>query len=105
MRGKNLFSSSFKDGDAQSNKGRSRKNAKRRNECLADRYYYYGQYTDKRYNAIIEQLSLEFFLSKETVPDIIESQVEYLKELKKAKPGIYYFQNRWPHLKWNLMSR
>lgn len=71
-----------------------------RNECLADRYFYYCNNTDKRFEVVIEQLTTEFFISNETITDIIHLQSEYLRVLKKEKPGIYYFQNKWPHLKW-----
>jgi|GEM_PF-878912 len=102
MRGANSFKNVTENGggNKQKIKGRSSKLLARRNECMTDRYYYYGAYTEKRYDAIIEQLSNEFFLSPVTVPDIIQNQMDYLQELKKQKISVYHFQQKWPHLKW-----
>lgn len=101
MRGKNAFKIVFENNDeVNAGKGRSSKQLARRNECLADRYFYYGHFTDKRYDAIIALLSNEFFLSTATIPAIIQQHMEQLQMLKKKKPGIYYFQCKWPHMKW-----
>ena len=102
MRGKDLFKKEFEKNtsNAKSTKGRNIKMLSLRNECLADRYYYYGNYTDKRFDAIIEQLSEEFFLSCETINDIIQDKGPYLRVLKKEQPSLYYFQHKWPHYKW-----
>jgi Fe-S cluster assembly iron-binding protein IscA len=101
MRGQNTFKNVVSDTDQPKKaKGRNSKQHIRRNECMADRYYYYSASTDKRYDVIIEQLSGEFFLSPATVPDIIQLQMDYIQELKKQKISVYHFQNKWPHLKW-----
>ncbi|MBA3828717.1 MAG: hypothetical protein H0X33_07255 [Taibaiella sp.] len=102
MRGKNSFQEVFdkplvEKGDK---KGRSTGHLARRNECIAHRYYYYGHYSDKRYNAIITLLSEEFFLSVATIPNIIQDNIEALQLLKKRQPSVYFFQARWPHMKW-----
>jgi hypothetical protein len=81
-------------------KGRDTGLHARRNKCLLDRYYYYNQYTEKRYEAIVEHLRSEFFLSARTIADLIDTNNDYLTELKKRKPKITTLEIRWPHLKW-----
>ena len=85
MRGKNIFKNSSPSIDAPvqktARKGRNSGLLARRNECLVDRYYYYGNFTDKRFDLIVEQLSAEFFLSVATIPDIIENHLEQLQQL------------------------
>lgn len=104
MRGKNIFKNSSPSPDAPvqktTRKGRNSGLLARRNECLVDRYYYYGNFTDKRFDLIVEQLSAEFFLSVATIPEIIENHLEQLQQLKKETPSVAYFQRRWGHLKW-----
>ncbi len=102
MRGETNFKNDIKEPGVQQTRKRSNKLRLQRNECLADRYYYFSHFTDKRYNIIIENIMSEFFLSRETISDIIQSQSAYLVNLKKNKPGIFYFQNKWGHLIWKI---
>ncbi len=81
-------------------KGRSADLHARRKECLVDRYFYYGKLTEKRYPLILEKLSVEFFLSTVTIPEIIDGNYSQLVELKKAAPDSNYFKKKWPHLVW-----
>lgn len=81
-------------------KGRSPKHNARRNECLIDRYYYYGKYEQKRYSIILETLSEEFFLSPVTIPEVLTENFDQLDLLKRSKPGPGYFKKKWPHLVW-----
>ncbi|OJW78582.1 MAG: hypothetical protein BGO69_00930 [Bacteroidetes bacterium 46-16] len=81
-------------------KGRSNKLVERRNECLLSRYYYYNSYTDKRYEAIMQHLSDEFFLSPTTIHDLLQDNMHYLHELKNEQPKKAYFEHKWPHMTW-----
>lgn len=81
-------------------KGRSKTLNSKRNECLLDRYFFYGKYSGKRYDLILEMLSTEFFLSEVTIPKIVDENLDKLIELKKEKPEKSFFQNKWPHLVW-----
>lgn len=81
-------------------KGRSAELILQRNECLVERYYYYGKFTDKRYLKILEQLSFEFFLSTVTIPEVINENFETLSALRQQKPVRPYFTKKWPHLVW-----
>jgi len=102
MRGKNIFLN-VKNGGVlpkAKSKGRNLNLVAQRNQCLIDRYYYYGAYTDKRFDTVIEQLSIEFFLSIYRITDIVEANMDLLNELKKEKPQLSYFQNKWGFLRW-----
>jgi len=86
--------------EASRKKGRSAELNARRNECLVDRYFFYGKYTDKRYSNIIEILSQEFFLSTVTIPEVISENVALLAKLKKEQPSKSFFSKKWTHLNW-----
>jgi hypothetical protein len=100
---KNIFtevnSSSSSPAEKQ-RKGRSEALNNKRNECLLDRYFFYGKFSGLRYELILEVLSSEFFLSEVTIPKIVDENLEKLIQLKKQLPDKKYFQNKWPHLVW-----
>ena len=104
-RGSNtLFSDIFIDQPEETStqrRGRSAYFHSQRNECLVDRYYYYCKVSEKRYDIVLEKLSVEFFLSTVTIPEIIDSNYEHLVRLKKAAPDAQHFKKKWPHLVWN----
>ena len=87
-------------------KGRSLKLISRRNECLLDRYLYYGRLSGKRYDLIIEELSTDFFLSNNTIAELLSDNYEKLSTLKKSYQDLSEIQfknklkNRWPKLSW-----
>ena len=97
-----LFAEIFEStpGVAEQRKGRSADLHKKRNECLIDRYYFYGKFEEKRYSIILETLSHEFFISVVTIPDVISENVAQLQVLKREKPTEHYFKKKWPHLVW-----
>lgn len=102
---KKLFSDIFEDSShPKQRKGRSLEHITRRNDCLIDRYYFFGKFSDKRYNKIIELLSFEFFLSVVTIPEIITDNDTLLHNLKNKRPGASYFKKKWPHLVWPSVS-
>ena len=104
MRGsQSLFADIFEEPPSmveRSRKGRSAQLHARRNECLIDRYYFKGKFTDKRYNKIISELSEEFFISPVTIPDLINDNFQLLASLKKQQPEKSYFVKKWSHLSW-----
>jgi len=103
MRGQqSLFENMFVDVPelTVSRKGRSEELIKERNECLVDRYYFYGSSTDKRYEAIMNDLKKEFFIETYTIQEILSENVDKLSELKKQQPQKNYFKDKWPHLVW-----
>lgn len=104
MRGSlTLFTDIFEESATTSGtkkKGRSSELHAKRNECLIHRYYFYGNFSDMRYTAIIEALAQEFFLSTVTIPEVIQSNIDLLKNLKDIKPNKTFFVKKYPHLNW-----
>jgi len=102
MRGKRNFDQLIK-GDNLGNtdrRGRNEKLIKMRNECLLARYFYYGFYKNMCYEEILKELVVEFFLSRPRIIDILMANDEALQAIRKRGGVIYYFQHKWPHLKW-----
>lgn len=81
-------------------RGRSEELHTRRNEALIDRYYYYGKFTDKRYESILDQLSDEFFLTPVTISEVINDNFGKLSDLKATAPAKDFFKKKYPHLIW-----
>lgn len=101
MRGSNtLFADIFEPPiEPQQKKGRNKDLNSLRNECLIDRYFWYGSQR-MSYNAILDKLGKEFFISTFTIPCIISCHVMALKRLKELSPDSRYFKQKWPHLSW-----
>jgi len=101
MRGSNtLFADIFEvPALPKQKKGRNKDLHDLRNECLIERYFYYGT---KRlsYHAILETIGKEFFVSTYTIPYLIADHSAHLQKLKQEKPAIKYFKDKWPHLVW-----
>ncbi len=102
MRGKKFFNEIIKDAGLSVTRGKGRNNSlvSKRNECLAARYFYYGSIKNKYYEEILRLLVCEFFLSPNTISFLIQNLTDQLQSLKQKDPPLYYFQNRWPHMKW-----
>jgi hypothetical protein len=106
MRGINtLFTDIFEQSttpSSKSTKGRNNLLHKARNEALVSRYFYYGNFFDRKYSYefIIKKIATEFYLSPVTVPEIIEANYNLLVTLKKEQPALKYFKEKWPHLVW-----
>lgn len=81
-------------------RGRSEELIAARNEALVDRYYFYGKFTDKRYDAILEDLEKEFFIAQFTIQERINENFAKLSELKAHAPTKDYFKKKYPHLVW-----
>ena len=102
MRGQNVFKEIAKGINIEQplRKGRNNSLVKKRNECLANRYFYYATFKGMCYEETIRQLVGEFFLSPSTIANLVLENSDLLQSLKKKEPSLYYFQTRWPHLKW-----
>ena len=88
-------------------KGRSRDLIEQRNNCLFDRYLYYGYTTKNRYELILTELSSEFFLSAVTVADLITKNFSEVSILKKKYKELSEdalkraLKKKWNHLSWD----
>jgi hypothetical protein len=102
MRGQQIHKEMIKGKslNAESRRGRNDRLVALRNECLLNRYFYFGFYKNKTYEEIIRSLVSEFFLSPNTITLIIQKHSEELMIIKKRAAVSYYFQTKWPHLKW-----
>lgn len=107
LRGANtLFKDIFIAEPEKQEKGRSKSLYADRNSCMIDRYCYYGQTTDKRYESIITKLSTEFFISEVTVSNVINCNIDVLLEKRKEYKEIMstklvkLLAEKWPHLVW-----
>lgn len=103
--GNNIFQSLFNEQptsapEEKANKGRCADLLELRNEELMHRYLYYGLYTDKRNEAIFEQLVVEFYLKHRTVCDLIYANYDKLKEMRKNPPTVKELREMYPHKVW-----
>ena len=92
-------------------KGRSSSLHDKRNECLLDRYYWHGRREIEpgktmSYDSLLRTIAEEFFLSKSTVPEVVDVNYDTLIAIKKEwadKPQLAlqkYFMKKWPHFVW-----
>lgn len=81
-------------------KGRSATLDAARNELLCHRYYYYLTFSDKRYEAIVNTLSDEFFLSTITIVEILKRYLTTLQRLRQDKTGKATLAKKYPHFSW-----
>ena len=102
MRGQKTFDIIIREAGLgpQGRKGRNDKLVNRRNECLLARYFFYGHYKNMCYEDIVRVLTGEFFLSPNTIIPIIQGNADQLQLIKQRGLVKFYFQNKWPHLKW-----
>lgn len=108
LRGSNvLFKDIFIAEPEKQEKGRSKSLYANRNSCLIDRYCYYGQSTDKNYEAIVRLLSVHFFISEVTVVNVINDNIDVLVQKRKEYKEISLsllrkkLAEKWPHLIWD----
>ncbi|MEO6456550.1 MAG: hypothetical protein ABIN97_20910 [Ginsengibacter sp.] len=105
---KKIFSDLFETPFQKHKKGRSKKLYILRNECLLDRYIYYGHLSGKRYDLILKILSNDFFLSESTIADLLNCNYEKLSSLKKSYQALSQIaikkklKSKWPHLSWEV---
>ena len=102
MRGQRTFNEMIKGNSLNKapRRGRNDKLLNRRNECLLARYFFYGYFKNRSYEEILRDLVAEFFISATTIGHIIQTNEELLITIKQRAKESYYFQYKWPHLKW-----
>ncbi len=71
-----------------------------RNRLLVCRYYYYSELKKLRYDAVLERLMNEFFLSVRTIQNILLEYSELLGDLYNSDPNRGYFKRAYPYLCW-----
>lgn len=86
---------------ADRKKGRNAELQAEKDECLCYRYYYYTViHSIKIYEQRMEVLSREFWLSKDTIPRIIEEHEVLMKRLKNELPTVELLQEKYPWIVW-----
>jgi hypothetical protein len=85
---------------APERKGRSEALKAKQNELIVARYYYYIKIQGRQYEATLELLQAEIFLSTYTLVDIIKKNAHQLRLLKTAQPDVKWFRSRYPFLTW-----
>ncbi len=102
MRGQRIFNELMREPamTTRARKGRSNTLLHKRNECLLARYYYYGYLKNRCYEDILRLLVTEFYLSPATISALVQEHAEEVQALKQKAPSHYFFQSRWPHMKW-----
>lgn len=81
-------------------KGRSTELILRRNEKLADRFYFYSVIGKLQYETALSILSSEFDLAMFTISEIIPDNADYLRRLKMQEFTARDLQKKWPYLNW-----
>lgn len=97
----NLFGEDYNlDVPEKQTKGRSASFIEIRNDLLLHRYYYYGQFTEKRFEVITAHLEQEFHLSSRTIQDIITASLHQIKKIKATAPTIKQLRKEFPWMVW-----
>lgn len=102
-----IFNDLLRKEEVKHRKGRSILFNDQRNECLVDRYLFYLR-TEKRYDAIIKIMSIEFFLSEVTIMNILTGNYDKIATLKKEYQDYSETKlkkallKKWAHLSWDL---
>lgn len=98
---RNLFTEILEtEQPSSTGKGRSAELDALRNELIYTRYFFYLQYSDKRYEAIILALSKEFFLSQFRVVAILKKNLDGIKALRSSCPSRSALSKKYPNWNW-----
>lgn len=81
-------------------KGRSELFNQKKNECLTERYWYFGEITGLRYDLLLRIIGIDFFLSDITVHNILQQNRPLLHMTRKAKPTKKDLEKKWPQYSW-----
>jgi hypothetical protein len=81
-------------------KGRNSDLVGLRNECLVARFYYYTVFSKRCYEDILNRLSGEFFLTVQTVVNILQDNTGEVARHRKDATTVNHLRAQWPHLKW-----
>jgi len=103
LRGQNtLFTNIFPSSIAPENNRQGRRNAliDKRDEALADRYYYYVHLKRSRYDDALLSLEQEFFITADTIGTRLTPYVDYLKQLTSTNVKVSMLRRKYPHLNW-----
>lgn len=86
----------------QSKQGRSPELDAARNEMICCRYYFYLTFSLMRYDAIIDTLSSEFFLSNTRVVAILKKHIATIKNLRVNNVTRTELAKKYPNWNWTI---
>ncbi len=89
----------FGGGQDDKCKGRDAELNAARNEHLIYRYYYYLTYTDKRWEAIRPLLAQEFYLSEQTILNLIKENADLRRRIMSEKPTLRQIKEKY-EIRW-----
>ncbi|MFN4249075.1 MAG: hypothetical protein ACK4EY_15210 [Flavipsychrobacter sp.] len=81
-------------------KGRSSHEIARRNDYILHRYYYIKNSTKNSFEAIIEQVASEVWLSVVTTTEVLLDNSDALKRIAASQPTAASLKKKWPHILW-----
>ena len=71
-----------------------------RNECLIHRYIFVYQTTRWNYQLLVRAIAKEFFLSPETVKEIITDNDDFFKKTREGNHSPAILKEKYPHINW-----
>lgn len=86
--------------EAPERRGRSEMLILQRNELLISRYYFYAKMQGYQYQASLDIVGAELFLTERTVVDIIQKNRDLLKHINSSKPEVKVFKAKFPFMVW-----
>lgn len=89
-------------GKTAGKKGRDIELVNQRKEVILYRYYYYSKLKRMRYDDVIPILKSEFFLSNRTIIDIINKEIDMLKDIYKQQATINELQKKFTFINWKI---
>lgn len=75
-------------------------NRLRRREAIASRFYYYHTIIGYRYERCLRELSIEFYLSEQTLIDILLDANSIVNKLSQEQVSVKQLEAKFPYLKW-----
>jgi hypothetical protein len=102
MRGRKVYDLLTADETPQepTRKGRNHHLVDLRNECLVARFYYFSVFSKKCYEDILNRLGEEFFLTQQTIVNVLQEHADAVGKHRKEATTLYHLRAKWPHLKW-----
>jgi len=105
-RGKHKLYATFIAPAAPSNLRKRNHFQPQRNEALTYRYYYYLMLASYRYEAILDALEREFFLSKAHIAKLLTQQEQHalLQEIIEKEVTLRELTRRYPQFVWRFQG-
>ena len=87
----------------QTKAGRNKEIVAIRNMCMLHRYYYYVRMINLRYDLVLAELQKEFYLTSETIPRIINKEIDTFRDIAKRKMTARQLEKKYPNFNWSYI--